>query len=176
MSIVFKGVPPVFLRRDCVFISILKDLRAKSGFSQAQLAKEVGVSPGNISDWEAGKSKPGYSALAGLVRVFGVSADYLLGLTPVIKGIEKADNDDDLPRFEVYCDGVPLTESEADLVAMYRLLPEEHRKESFEFIHFKYSRFVVGGEKASIYSTYSDTKEQQKSAPDHGDKTKGGIA
>ena len=63
-----------------MFSEILKDLRSKSGISQGQLAKSVGVSPGNVSDWEVGKTKPGYVALAALARFFGVSADYLLGL------------------------------------------------------------------------------------------------
>lgn len=159
-----------------MFVDILKELRAKSGFSQAQLAKEVGVSPGNISDWETGKSKPGYSALAALTRVFGVSADYLLGLSPVNTCNEKKNEDTDLPRFEVYCDGLPLTESEADLMAMYRLLPDDHREDVFDIVHRKYTRLVAGGEKASIYSTYSDTREQQKSTPDHGDEVKSGTA
>lgn len=63
-----------------MFSAILKDLRAKNGYTQGQLAKMLGVSPGNVGDWETGKSKPGYSALASLARIFEVSADYLLEL------------------------------------------------------------------------------------------------
>lgn len=65
-----------------VFSSILKTLRTEKGVSQTQLAKEIGVSAGNIGDWEIGRSKPGYVALAALARFFEVSADYLLELSP----------------------------------------------------------------------------------------------
>ena len=60
---------------------MIKSLRAEKGLSQSQLAKEVGVSTGNIGDWEIGRSKPGYVALVALSRYFGVPSDYLLGLT-----------------------------------------------------------------------------------------------
>ena len=63
-----------------MFSELIKSLRAKSGLSQSALAKSVGVSPGNVGDWETGRSKPGYNALAALTRVFDVSADYLLEL------------------------------------------------------------------------------------------------
>ena len=95
-----------------MFSEILKDLRSKSGISQGQLAKSVGVSPGNVSDWEVGKTKPGYVALAALARFFGVSADYLLELdeAPVKTGV-------DLERVKLEqglsCDGSPLETEEA---------------------------------------------------------------
>ena len=65
-----------------MFNTLLKELRAKNGMTQGQLAKAAGVSPGNVGDWESGKSKPGYNALASLARIFDVSADYLLELSP----------------------------------------------------------------------------------------------
>lgn len=65
-----------------MFNTLLKELRAKNGMTQGQLAKAAGVSPGNVGDWESGKSKPGYNALASLTRIFDVSADYLLELSP----------------------------------------------------------------------------------------------
>ena len=55
-----------------MFNILLKELRAKKCMTQAQLAKAIGVSPGNVGDWETGKSKPGYTALATLSRIFEV--------------------------------------------------------------------------------------------------------
>lgn len=52
-----------------MFNTLLKELRAKNGMTQGQLAKAAGVSPGNVGDWESGKSKPGYNALASLARI-----------------------------------------------------------------------------------------------------------
>lgn len=144
------------------FSKLLKELRAKKGVSQVDLAKAIGVSNGNVGDWERGRSKPGFDALIELSRFFEISPARLLGLPTLDQTLS--------------CDGIPLTESEADLIAMYRLLPGDHREDVFDIVHRKYTRLVAGGEKASIYSTYSDTREQQKSAPDLGDETKSGTA
>ncbi len=56
-----------------MFSALLKKLRSEKNLTQGQLAKEVGVSPGNVGDWETGKSKPGYNALASLARIFEAS-------------------------------------------------------------------------------------------------------
>ena len=157
-----------------MFSDILKDLRAKSGISQGQLAKKVGVSPGNISDWEVGKTKPGYAALASLARFFGVSADYLLELDidPVKKGIDLSDYK---AEQGLACDGLPLDEAEVDLVAMFRLLPPSHQEEVFDLVYFKYKRHVEQ-KKESIFSTYTRGSGEQKSDPAEGHKAQGGIA
>ena len=110
-----------------MFSALLKKLRSEKNLTQGQLAKEVGVSPGNVGDWETGKSKPGYNALASLARIFEVSADYLLELSPEktseppteLRGLDEIKASQGLT-----CDGLPLSEDEVDLVAMYRLLPQ----------------------------------------------------
>ncbi|WP_312047790.1 helix-turn-helix domain-containing protein [Anaerotignum sp.] len=131
---------------------MIKTLRAEKGLTQSQLAKEVGVSPGNIGDWEIGRSKPGYIALAALSQYFGVSSDYLLGLT------SKPNHERmDAP----ICDGEPLTEAESDLVAMFRLLDSKDQENAFDFVTLLYGKTT--GEKGSVYSTYSNTKKQQES-------------
>lgn len=139
-----------------MFNELLKELRTRKGTTQGQLAKAVGVSPGNVGDWETGKSKPGYSALAALARFFEVSADYLLEL-------ESENASDRKPNVTLSCDGVPLAESEADLIAMYRLVPDADKQTIFDIAKLKYEQST--GEKVSIYSTYSDTSKKQKDAP-----------
>lgn len=155
-----------------MFSTILKNLRAKSGLSQGQLAKNLGVSPGNVSDWESGKTKPGYAALSSLARFFEVSADYLLGLDAVPN---RADLD--LVQYKteqgLTCDDSPLDEMEADLIAMFRLLPSYEREEYFDMMHFKYKKHVE--KKAeSIYWTYFD--ENEKNGFTQGDNTQDGTA
>lgn len=150
-----------------MFNELLKELRTRKGMTQGQLAKAVGVSPGNVGDWETGKSKPGYSALAALARFFEVSADYLLEL-------ESENASDRKPNVMLSCDGVPLTESEADLIAMYRLVPDADKQTIFDIAKLKYEQST--GEKVSIYSTYSDVKERQKSGSDRDDKPASGTA
>ena len=47
---------------------------------------------------------------------------------------------------------------------MYRLLPPSHREEIFDLVYFKYKRHVEE-KKESIYSTYFDGSEDEKSGP-----------
>ena len=131
-----------------MFASLLKQLRAKKGVSQLELAKAIGVSNGNVGDWERGRSKPGYDALIALSRFFEVSAGRLLEIPEVS---------------DLVCDGVPLSEAEADLIAMYRILDDRGREDVFDFVTMKYEKAT--GEKGSIYSTYiEDENEQTKRA------------
>lgn len=146
-----------------MFNSLLKELRSKKGMTQGQLAKEVGVSAGNVGDWETGKSKPGYNALAALARIFEVSADYLLELDTSLEK-KSVDLSDYKIEQRLVCDDSPLDEMEADLVAMFRLLPEGHQDEVFDMLYFKYKRHVEE-KKGSISSTYRSENSQQKSAP-----------
>jgi transcriptional regulator with XRE-family HTH domain len=158
---------PVFLRRRIfLFVDILKELRNKKGISQGRLAKEVGVSAGNVSDWETGKTKPGYNALAELARFFGVSADYLLGIS--------SGNTGGVARSALQCDGVPLTESEADLIAMLRLIDDADMQTVFELVKLKYE--LKTGGKVSSYSMYPDVIERQKNNSESDDKSSHGIA
>ena len=147
-----------------MFSALLKELRAQKGLTQGQLAKMIGVSPGNVGDWETGKSKPGYNALSALTRIFEVSADRLLE----IQSPENASGDRPL------CDGVPLSQIEADMVAMFRLLPEDARKQVFDFVYFNYKQ-LVEDKKDSIYSTYFDESKEQ-SGPAEGREAQGGTA
>lgn len=64
-----------------VFGERLKELRIEKGVGQNKLAKDLGLSNASISYWENGKQEPSASAVYKLALYFGVSADYLLGLT-----------------------------------------------------------------------------------------------
>lgn len=133
-----------------MFSTLLKDLRAKQGITQGQLAKAAGVSPGNVGDWETGKSKPGYNALAALTRIFDVSADYLLE----IEDCPKKSKHSNAPIL-MYGDN-PLSQMEIDIIAMLRLLNEHDRKIAVDFIAMLYEQ--IAGEKESIYSTYTSAE------------------
>lgn len=157
-----------------MFSALLKKLRSEKNLTQGQLAKEVGVSPGNVGDWETGKSKPGYNALASLARIFEVSADYLLEIEP-----SPAKASDDLFAHQktagLICDGSPLEGEEADLIAMYRLLPEEQREDIFDLVHLKYRKHVER-KKESIYWTYHNSSSATKSGPAEDAEAQGGTA
>lgn len=61
------------------------------------------------------------------------------------------------------CDGIPLSYEEGDFIAMYRLLPDPHRHEAFDFVYFKYKR-EVEREKGYTYSSYT-AEDNQRSGP-----------
>lgn len=63
------------------FIERLKELRLEKELSQVQLAKETGISHGAIGFWESGKRVPNALAIITLAKYFGVTSDYLLGLS-----------------------------------------------------------------------------------------------
>ena len=57
----------------------LRDLRLKNGLSQEAAAEKLEVSPQAVSKWETDKCYPEFSLILPLARLFGVSADALLG-------------------------------------------------------------------------------------------------
>lgn len=62
-----------------IFGERLKELREEKGLTQAQLAKECGLSRSGIGHWELGKRIPNLDAAAILADYFQVSIDYLAG-------------------------------------------------------------------------------------------------
>ncbi|MFS0836970.1 transcriptional repressor LexA [Paenibacillus sp. 1P03SA] len=58
----------------------IKELRLKHNLTMAKMADMIGVSPGNISDWENGKKKstPTARALISISKQFNVSLDWLM--------------------------------------------------------------------------------------------------
>lgn len=58
----------------------LKTLRTEKNLTQAQVAKRVNLTASTISAYENNTKSPTIDTLAGLAMLFGVTADYLLGL------------------------------------------------------------------------------------------------
>ncbi|MBQ7227635.1 MAG: helix-turn-helix transcriptional regulator [Clostridia bacterium] len=61
------------------FIERIKELRIDRGLSQAELAKETGLSQSAIAYWETGQRIPNAQAIIILSRYFKVTTDYILG-------------------------------------------------------------------------------------------------
>lgn len=51
---------------------------AESGKSQAELAEHCGVSPGLVSQWVLGRTKPSFAMLPKIAQGTGLSVDELL--------------------------------------------------------------------------------------------------
>lgn len=144
---------------------IVSRLQEKA-LKQADLCRETGISTNAISQYVTGKRIPDTASLYKLSHALDVSMEWLL--TGVDTSNESAS------KHELSCDGVPLTASEADLVAMYRLLPSTDKKEVFNYAFFKYDSIEKG--QASIYSTYEDTQESQDENPKNMSNSGSGIA
>ena len=59
----------------------LKELRTARNMSQMALARATSISQNMIARWELGKGEPGASALLTLSQFFGVTIEYLLGVS-----------------------------------------------------------------------------------------------
>lgn len=154
-----------------MFSELLKELRIQRNITQIELARSIGVSNGNVGDWERGRSKPGYDALAALSRYFEISPEYLLELSP--KKESESSNDRQLienlkKEQRLLCDGSPLESEEADLIAMFRLLPSYEREDLFDLIYFKYKKHVEK-KMESVYWTYAAEKGKAKPTSAPGD-------
>ena len=62
----------------------IRELREKAGYSQAQLAKKLDVTRSSVNAWEMGLSAPTTPYVVAMAKLFHVSADYLLGIEPVL--------------------------------------------------------------------------------------------
>lgn len=63
------------------FGEILRKLRTDKGYSQAQLAKKIGVSSSMVALYETGDRFPSLETLLRVAQFMKVSTDYLLGNT-----------------------------------------------------------------------------------------------
>ena len=59
----------------------IKTLREKRGITQAELAKQLGVTRSGVNAWEMGISVPSTQYIVELAQFFNVSTDYLLGVS-----------------------------------------------------------------------------------------------
>ena len=137
----------------------------EKGTNFKRVEQELGLGNGTIKRWST--QSPRLDKLVPVAEYLQVSLDYLVFGSSVSETSTNGDRPDleaEKERQGLTCDGLPLSEDEVDLVAMYRLLPPSHREEVFDLVYFKYKRHVEE-KKESIYSTYFDGSEDEKSGP-----------
>lgn len=61
----------------------IRELRNEKGLTQLELAKLLSLSKSNISKYESGDLEPNVSTFALLSEIFGVSVDYIMGISSV---------------------------------------------------------------------------------------------
>ena len=97
---------------------------AAKNISNKQLADAIGVSPGNVSDWKSGRSKPSAEVLARIAKFLGVSTDYLLGLSSgrrIDQDFSIFLTENDLAEYISYLENYPETK---DILRMLVQKPE----------------------------------------------------
>lgn len=73
----------------------IRESRKAAGMSQKYVAVTLGIAGPSVSNWETGKTKPTNDNIVQLAALFGVTADYLLGLEEV-EPTEKAPTPNDM--------------------------------------------------------------------------------
>lgn len=71
------------VRRDIVFPETLRKLRKSRKLNQAQLAKELYISPSAVSQYETGRTTPSRETLNRIAAYFNVSPEYLMGASKI---------------------------------------------------------------------------------------------
>lgn len=139
-------------------------IKAK-GTNFKRVERECGLGNGTIKRWA--EQSPRLDKLALVSEHLQVSLDYLV----FGRSCSETSTDGDALDLEaakreqgLVCDGSPLDNIEADLVAMFRLLSPSHREEVFDLVYFKYKRHTDKG-KESIYWTYFDESSDERSGP-----------
>ena len=145
------------------------------GTNFKRVERECGLGNGTIKRW--GEQSPRLDKLALVSEHLQVSLDYLVFGRSCSETSTDGDNLDlEAAKREqgLVCDGSPLNNAEADLIAMFRLLSEEEREDVFDIVHLKYKR-RLGKKAESIYWTYFDESDE-KSGPAEGREARDGTA
>ena len=73
----------------------IRELRQERNWTQAELARKLGITRNGVNAWEQGFSTPSIASIIELSKVFAVSSDYLLGLSNLntisVDGLSKHD-------------------------------------------------------------------------------------
>ena len=83
----------------------IKECRKAAGMSQKYVSVTLGIAGPSVSNWESGKTKPTNDNVVKLAALFGVTADYLLGLDPT-EPTEKAPTPDERAEAKKLLEGM----------------------------------------------------------------------
>ncbi len=101
----------------------IKEIRAKKGLTQLELASYLGIAQNTLSYWENGKFDIDNASLCKIADYFQVSADYLLG-----RNCNSIDAED------------TLSLNEKQLIKKYRLLDTYGQKAVNHMLDIEYDR------------------------------------
>ena len=123
---------------------ILSELKKSKKISQAQIARELGVTPSNLNDWAKGRSVPNADKITKLAEVLGVAVSDLIdepSNTTTISN-NNFNNSVAVNNGSITINGLPhrqqseLSELDSKLLA----LPEDKKKLIVDILDFLESR------------------------------------
>ena len=82
----------------------ISEARKARGFTQEQLALEVGTTQQTIQRWESGQTDPKASDVARISNALGITVSFIMGV----------DNEQE---------NAPITDDERELIELFRMLP-----------------------------------------------------
>lgn len=59
----------------------MRELRKDAKMTQQQVAQKLGIASTTYANYEQGTREPSLSVVSKLCKLYGISADYLLGIT-----------------------------------------------------------------------------------------------
>ena len=84
MSMVFvKKYGTLKEKRNLFSMNRIKDLREDRDLRQLDVAQAIGIDQRSLSNYETGKTNPDSETVIKLANFFGVTCDYLLGVSQV---------------------------------------------------------------------------------------------
>lgn len=112
---------------------VLSELKKSKKISQAQIARELGVTPSNLNDWAKGRSVPNADKITKLAEVLGVAVSDLIdeppsGTTTISNSFNNSFNS------SITINGQKNKPSEAD--QEFSKLSEEDKRLALSFLKF----------------------------------------
>ena len=71
----------VKIKISAIFAPKLKESRKSHGFTQKEISEEIGITRTSLCNYETGAREPDIETLAQLSEFYGISTDFLIGIT-----------------------------------------------------------------------------------------------
>ena len=141
------------------FPKIVKMLRIQNELTQKDMSNSLNVSIITIQNWEKGTKNPSMSAIISLANLFGVSTDYLLGIT---SGEEN--------------NAQPMSKAECQLLCDFRLLDKHGRKAVETICSIEKSRILEERTREQNIIKIKDNKKPRRRIPHYAIPSAAGIS
>lgn len=107
-------------------MQVLKQLRKEKGISQKSFADAINVGQSTVANWENGVREPDTATIARIAKYFGVSVDYLLGLSDAPSPGGNLEADFSEVEYALFGETKHLTETEQrELLRLARFFREQ---------------------------------------------------